>query len=67
MRRIRVVQMLAVICAMWAAVWLSDGNEASAKERAAGAIIMVLVLVMLIVQHLIEEKAKKKAKKRTDK
>lgn len=27
--------MLAVICAMWAAVWLSDGNEASAKERAA--------------------------------
>ena len=63
MRRIRVVQMLAVICAMWAAVWLYDGNEASAKERAAGAIIMVLVLVMLIVQHLIEEDAKKKTDK----
>ena len=55
--------MLAVICAMWAAVWLSDGNEASAKERAAGALIMVLVLVMLIVQHLIEEDAKKKTDK----
>ena len=55
--------MLAVICAMWAAVWLSDGNEASAKERAAGAIIMVRGLVMLIVQHLIEEDAKKKTDK----
>lgn len=60
MRRIRVVQMLAVICAMWAAVWLSDGDEASAKERAAGAIIMALVLVMLTIQHLIEEQSKKK-------
>lgn len=55
------VQTLVVICAMWAAVWLSDGDGASTKERAAGAIIMVLVLVMLIVQHLIEEKAKKKS------
>lgn len=52
--------MLAVICAMWAAVWLSDGDEASAKERAAGAIIMALVLVMLTIQHLIEEQSKKK-------
>ena len=59
MRQIRVVQTLVVICAMWAAVWLSDG--ASAKERAAGAIIMVLVLVMLTIQHLIEEQSKKKA------
>lgn len=65
MRQIRVVQTLVVICAMWAAVWLSDGDGASTKERAAGAIIMVLVLVMLIVQHLIEEKAKK-AKKKSD-
>ncbi|WP_158580780.1 hypothetical protein [Bacteroides sp. AM16-24] len=46
---------------MWAAVWLSDGDGASAKERAAGAIIMVLVLVMLTIQHLIEEQSKKKA------
>ena len=62
MRKIRVVQILAVICAMWAAVWLSDGDGASAKERAAGAIIMVLVLVlvMLVIQHLIEERSKKK-------
>lgn len=44
MRRIRVVQMLAVICAMWAAVWLSDGNEASAKERAAGAITFIVIV-----------------------
>ena len=55
MRKIRVVQILAVICAMWAAVWLSDGDGASAKERAAGAIIM------LTIQHLIEEQSKKKA------
>lgn len=54
------VQILVVICAMWAAVWLSDGDGGSAKERAAGAIIMVLVLVMLVIQHLIEERSKKK-------
>lgn len=54
------VQILVVICAMWAAVWLSDGDGASAKERAAGAIIMVLLLVMLTIQHLIEERSKKK-------
>lgn len=54
------VQTLVVICAMWAAVWLSDGDGASAKERAAGAIIMVLLLVMLTIQHLIEERSKKK-------
>lgn len=60
MRKIRVVQILVVICAMWAAVWLSDGDGASAKERTAGAIIMVLLLVMLTIQHLIEERSKKK-------
>lgn len=65
MRKIRVIQMSAVICAMWAAVWLSDGDGASTKERAAGAIIMVLVLVMLIVQHLMEEQSKH-PKKKTD-
>lgn len=54
------VQILVVICAMWAAVWLSDGDGASAKERTAGAIIMVLLLVMLTIQHLIEERSKKK-------
>ena len=54
------VQILVVICAMWAAVWLSDGDGASAKERTAGAIIMVLLLVMLTIQYLIEERSKKK-------
>jgi hypothetical protein len=41
----------------------SDGDGSSAKERAAGAIIMALVLVMLTIQHLIEEQSKKKADK----
>lgn len=31
MRKIRVVQILTVICAMWAAVWLSDGDGARCK------------------------------------
>lgn len=60
MRKIRIVQIAVVICAMWAAVWISDGDGASTKERAAGVIIMIFVLVMMTVQHIIEEQYKKK-------
>lgn len=61
MKRVRVTQVATVICAMWAAVWLSDGDGASAKERTAGAIIMVLVLVMLLLQYIIEDYYKNRA------
>lgn len=59
MKKVKIAQSLVVLCAMWAAVWLSDGNDATSKECAAGAIIITLTFVMLVIQHVIEDLCKK--------